>query len=361
MKVGVLTFHNAYNYGAILQAYATQEIVKSYGHEVEIINYQNNAINQFYNNRKFHLRTIPKRRFYKIPGYFIEKYFYLKRRKAFRLFIKHFVSLSSSEYHQGDSIRIDNYDVILIGSDQLWNKKLTGGFDNVYWGDFHVPSHTKKIAWSVCMNEINATEEENKFIIDHLQNFDAISVREKSLQDYLKSLTNVVYPQTLDPTLLLSKEQWKLLCHPVKEENYIAVYAVQNENETIEYAHHIARLLNKKTLIIRSYSKRYFSNENKEYAGPSEFLSYIKNADLVVSTSFHGTVFSLLFQKQFICPIFRNNTRIESLLELAGLKERMVLPNDDIRNLKTIDYNMVNTRLEEVKQKTTLFLNNFLS
>lgn len=361
MKVGVLTFHNAYNYGAILQAYATQEIVKSYGHEVEVIDYHNKAIDKDYNDRRFNIKTLPKRDFYRIPGYVVEKFFYWKRRNNYKKFIDNYLQLSKSRYYPSNSLLMTDYDIILIGSDQLWNKKLTGGFDQVYWGEFATHSHIKKIAWSICMNETNTTKEENAYIVNHLKNFYAISVREHSLQVFLKKLSQNNYPQTLDPTLMLTKENWEGLCHPVKEVNYIAIYAVQNERETIEYARHIANILKKKIIIIRSYSKPYWTKENKEYASPTDFLSYIRYADFIVTTSFHGTIFSILFQKQFICPIFRDNSRIESLLKLAGLEKRRILPNEDIINIKTIDYNMVRSKMEEARKDTKVFLDSFLS
>lgn len=360
MKVGIITFHNAYNYGAILQTYATQEIVKAYGHEVEVIDYQNNAINRHYDKNRFHIKTLPKRKFYRIPGYVVEKYFFWKRRKAYKQFIDKNIQYSRSRYYQGNSFFLKDYDIILLGSDQLWNKKITGGFDKVYWGEFDASTHTKKIAWSICMNETNTTKEENEFIVNHLNNFHAISVREHSLQIFLKTLTQKVFPHTLDPTLMLTKEKWEGLCHPVKESNYIAVYAVQNEKETIDYSRHIAHILNKKIVIIRSYSKRYWTEEEKEFAAPTDFLSYVKYADFVVTTSFHGTIFSLLFQKQFVCPIFRDNTRIESLLELVGLDERRIYPDIEIHNLKTIDYNTVCLKIEMAKKTTKNFLDSIL-
>lgn len=356
MKVGVLTFHNAYNYGAILQAYATQEIAKTYGCEVTLVDYQNDSINKFYANKKFRFKTLPKKKFYKIPSYIIEKFFYWKRRRAFKKFINKRINLSCSRFFSGDKLFLYNYDIILIGSDQLWNKKLTGGFDNVYWGEFDTSGHTKKIAWSICMNEINNTQEDYEYIKQHIKNFFAISVREYSLQIYLKTLTQIIFPLTLDPTLILGKKVWEDMCNPVKEKKYIAVYAVQNEEETIEYARQIARLLNKRIVIIRSYSKSYLSKENKEHASPTEFLSYIRNADFVVTTSFHGTVFSLIFQKQFVCPIFRENPRIESLLELVGLDERRVFINKDIRGLNDIDYTKVTNRIKIAINDTTSFL-----
>lgn len=355
MKVGILTFHNAYNYGAILQAYATQELVKDYGHDVEIIDYHNKKIDSIYNGKKFNFRTFV-RYFYRFPLYLLEILFYRMKRKAYHTFVRRNIRLSDSRYVQDRSTEIKGYDAILIGSDQLWNKGITGGFDHVYWGDFVSDSHTRKIAWSICMNNNDFTSEEKDYIVRHLSNFTAISVRERSLQLFLKELTQIEYPQTLDPTLLLSKQQWELLTKPIKQSNYIVVYAVQDEEETIEYARQIAKIMQKDFVILRSNSKHYCSKENKEHCGPDEFLSYIRYADFVVTTSFHGTAFSIIFQKQFVCPIFRKNKRIESLLSLVGLGERIIQTSSEVINLSKIDFYKVEELLEQEIAASRQFL-----
>ena len=130
MKIGILTFHNAYNYGAVLQTYATQELIKSRGHEVEVINYHNASIDRYYEKQKFHLRDFLRSK-YLFPFYLLEKYFFWKRRKAYQVFANQHLKISDKSYYQGDNIFIKGYDVVLIGSDQLWNKKITGGIDNV--------------------------------------------------------------------------------------------------------------------------------------------------------------------------------------------------------------------------------------
>lgn len=359
MKVGILTFHNAYNYGAVLQAYATQEFVRSLGHEVEVIDYHNKNVDWHYDKRKFRIRGF-LRSTYRFPLYLIEKYFFWQRRKAYHRFFNEHMYLSKESYSEGENISLLGYDVILIGSDQLWNKRLTKGLDKVYWGQFKALPNTRVAAWSVCMNNIDLTEEDKSQIKEFLKNFTAISVREKSLQSVLQNLTDQTIWHTLDPTLILPSSQWVDLCHPVKESNYIAVYAVRKEKETISFARQLALKLNKKLVIIRSYSKWYISSENKEYCGPDDFLSYIKYSDYVVTSSFHGTVFSLIFQRQFVCPILDGNIRVEDLLHTAGLPNRFVRDCKEALSLPLIEYNHLSKQLELRKKETIDFLSNVL-
>ncbi len=346
MKVGILTFHNAYNYGAVLQTYATQEIVKSRGHDVEIINYHNKKVDRYY------VKKIPRRKFYRIPLALIGKYFFNKRKEAYERFIDKYLHLTKEVLRSAENVTLDKYDVILIGSDQLWNKKMTGGWDKMYWGDFKTSPDTRKVAWSVCMNYTDLNEDDILFIKKHLENFELISVRESDLLSFISGLTSKKVYQTLDPTLVLPSARWEEVCHDVKERAYIAVYAVQDEEKAIDFARSIASKQNKKLVIIRSYSKWNLSSENKEYAAPDDFLSYIRHADMVVTTSFHGAVFSIIYQKQFVCPIFRDNVRVESLLESLHISDRRVKSVDECNNLRPIDYTRVKRDLNTLREGT---------
>lgn len=346
MKVGILTFHNAYNYGAVLQTYATQEIVKSRGHEVEIINYHNKKVDRHY------VKKIPRRKFYRIPLALIGKYFFNKRKEAYERFIDKYLHITKEVLRSAENVTLDKYDVILIGSDQLWNKKITGGWDKMYWGEFKTSFATRKVAWSVCMNYTDLNEDDILFIKKHLENFDLISVRESDLLSFISTLTSKKVYQTLDPTLVLPAQKWDEVCHEVKEKGYIAVYAVKDEEKVIAFARSIASKQNKPLVIIRSYSKWYFTSENKEYAGPDDFLSYIRHADMVVTTSFHGTVFSIIYQKQFICPVFRDNVRVDSLLESLHISERRVMSIDEYNSLPPIDYTGVKRDLNDLREET---------
>ena len=275
-------------------------------------------------------------------------------------FADYHLKFSVKRYYQGDDISIEGYDVVLIGSDQLWNKKITGGLDDIYWGQFKASPVTRKVAWSVCMNNIDLTESETEKIKNYLNNFTAISVREDTLQAFISKLTDKKILHTLDPTLLLPSSKWEQICHPIKENHYIAVYAVQKEAETVAFAREIAKRRNKKLVIIRSYANWYFSIENKECCGPDGFLSYIKNADYVVTSSFHGTVFSLLFQRQFVCPRLDGNLRIEDLLCTVGLSNRLVDNWEEALSLSPINYDNLSDALEVKKCESLRFLSDAL-
>lgn len=346
MKVGILTFHNAYNYGAVLQAYATQEIVKSRGHDVEIIDYHNKKVDRYY------MKKVSRRKFYRIPLALIGKYFFNKRKEAYERFIEKYLHLTKEVLRSAENVTLDKYDIILIGSDQLWNKKITGGWDKMYWGDFTTSPGTRKVAWSVCMNYTNLNEDDILFIKKHLENFELISVRESDLLSLISGLTSKKVYQTLDPTLVLPSTRWGEVCHDVKEKGYIAVYAVQDEEKAIDFARSIVSKQNKSLVVIRSYSKWHLSHENKLCAGPDDFLSYIRHADMVVTTSFHGAVFSIIYQKQFVCPVFRDNVRVGSLLDSLHISDRRVKSVDECNNLRPIDYTRVKRDLNTLREGT---------
>lgn len=359
MKIGILTFHNAYNYGAVLQTYATQEIIKSYGHDVEVIDYHNNKIDCVYNGKMFRLGSLIRSGM-KAPLYIIEKYFYWKRRKAYQRFQKNNINLSENTYVQGDKMSLGNYDVILIGSDQLWNKNITGGYDDVYWGDFGRNSRTHVVAWSVCMNNKDLDETDRLYIKSHLHNFNSISVREEILKNFILNFTDKSICCTLDPTLLLPEYHWIKLCHDVKENNYIFVYAVINEQEVIKFARKMSIEMGKPLVVIRSNCTCSLSKHDKEQCGPEDFLSYIHHADFVITSSFHGTAFSIILKKQFICPAFSINERVNNLLSIAGLNNRVVNKVQNIKEIPPIDYDVVSKKLNEEVIKTELFLSNVL-
>ena len=129
MKVGILTFHNAFNFGAILQTYATSESVKSYGHEAEVINYHNKAVDKYYDKYRFSISKLPRNIKYVI-AYLFSCFFFKRKERKYRLFIENFLNLSLHEFKEPFD-KLNGYDVVLIGSDQLWNKGITGGIDSL--------------------------------------------------------------------------------------------------------------------------------------------------------------------------------------------------------------------------------------
>lgn len=364
MKIGILTFHNAYNYGAVLQCYATQELLKSKGHDVEVIDYHNYAIDKNYAPNKYNYFRLPKR-FWKWPSYLITAFFYHKRLKSFDRFITSFLRLSQEKYDYGKEYKFVGYDLILIGSDQLWNVDITLGFDDVYWGNFTKDMKTKVLSWSISMNYVPDDADSQNKICQYLNNFDGISVREKKLHDILLNRYKKESVITLDPTLLLSVDKWHGLCKPNQKINdYIAVYAVERSTSAITYE--VARRLAKKTnlgiKIIKSYCDGDFSNEAVQYASPDDFLSYINNAKYVVTSSFHGTAFSVIFHKRFFALSDINgkqNDRINSLLFHTGLEYCAINQNETFDNVPDIDFISADKKLHQLKIQTMDFLKQF--
>ena len=342
----------------MLQAYATQEIVKKLGHEAIVIDYCNKAVEDVYNERKLHLRFIFRKRFWLTPKYIIEKYLYWKQRREYHSFNEKYINLSSKHGKSFKEDELKEYDLVLIGSDQLWNKKITGGFDRLYWGDFKTKPTAKIITWSISMNDLGLDENEKGYVRLHLENFSAISVREESLKTMLSDFTNKEIIQTLDPTLLLPRNKWEELCHPVKERDYIAVYAIQGEAETINLARAIGERMQKKVVVIHNYSRLMPGGGHIQCGGPCDFLSYIRFSDLVVTSSFHGTAFSLIFEKNFVCfePLGKENSRIRSLLRYYGLEEHII---KDATTLPSFDRKWKDIQM--AKQSTLSFLKNALS
>lgn len=364
MKIGILTFHNAYNYGAILQCYATQEMLKGMGHDVEVIDYHNHAIDKNYATNKYSYFRLPKR-FWKWPSYFVTVFFYHKRLQSFDRFTSSFLKLSQKRYEYGRKHHFEGYDLILIGSDQLWNVDITRGFDDVYWGNFTKDENTKVLSWSISMNYVPDDIDSQNKIFQYLNNFDGISVREKKLQDILLSRYNKESVITLDPTLMLSVEKWNDLCSSIQKGiDYIAVYAVERSTFAITYE--VARRLANKTKleikIIKSYCDSDFSRKSVQDASPDEFLSYIRNSKYVVTSSFHGTAFSIIFHKRFFALSDINgkqNDRINSLLFHTGLERCAINQNETFDNVPNIDFIGTDQKLHQLKIQTMKFLKQF--
>lgn len=319
-KIGILTFHNAYNYGAVLQAYATQELLRKMGYNPEIIDYHNAEIDRSYEVLRFHISQIPRRRPYLALKYLLASLMNVLRRRSFQRFSKRFFFLSR-RYDQGTSFSIDGYDAVLVGSDQLWNPKLTGGFDKMYWGDIPSKSPIRKIAWSVCMNKKGLSPSEEEYIRKKINNFHRVSVREDSLKSLLQPLSKGSIMHTLDPTLLLARDKWEALCRPVKEKSYMVVYAVILREETKHAAIKLAEKTGKDLVFLHAYSDSNIRKGHKQFAGPVEFLSYIYGADLVVTSSFHGAAFSIIFGKPFFCieQEDKENIRVRALLRMLNI------------------------------------------
>lgn len=358
MKIGILTFHCAHNYGAVLQCYALQEMLKNMGHKVEVIDYRPEYLLAPY--RKFSLSRFKRSSLLSIVKACIRESLLLVKRirryNAFQTFINKRFNLSPTVK---DKAIPPFYDVYIMGSDQIWNPKITKGFDPVYFGFFNFDKENRKyISYAASMETKELDKESKDFIEKALMNFDAVSVREAQLKTLLQPLTGKDIELVLDPTLLAYKKIWDAIAiRPKINKKYILVYQVRYNVNTIRIARQLAKDINAEIIEVTSALRICFSNKSRQNVSPEEFLGWIKNADCVITTSFHGTAFSVIFNRPFYCIKLNDggDTRSASLLKSIGLENRLIDKSENPA-FSPIDYSEANKRLEYLQSISTAFL-----
>ena len=367
MKAGIVTFNSAHNYGAVLQVYAMQEYLKSLGMDVDVINYRLKEIDnvyKLYNVRRRDPRLIRGiKKANKFLSINIFERWRIEKRNNFEDFIKNVLN-TTKPYKTLPEIQSDflQYDVLIAGSDQIWNTELTKGFKPAYFLEFG-NKDARRIAYAASIGNDTIDEKYVLFYKRYLENFDFISVREESMKDVLKDLTDKTITRVIDPTLLLNKEVYDKLKKETKYKgkDYIYVHFIGNDDKTYEIADYLSRTLG--IPVLHNRQKGLFENEldSTFHARPEEFISVIENAKYIVTNSFHTTVFSLIYEKDFITiPHATRPARMQNLLEIAGLSNHLV---EDVRimpKLETlkIDYKDVKKRLLEEREGSIEFLNN---
>lgn len=323
MRIGILTFHKAHNYGAVLQCYALQKFIEAQGHKVYVIDYSNELTMKCYKVWDIErFRT-------KNPILLLKKLkFELKlhpyRKKRFSNFVA-FINkrLNLLQYTQEN---IDSLDRIVIGSDQVWNTKLTYGFDKMYWGCFPHSKKCKIISYAASIEEY-WEQEEDVTVKNLLNNFSAISVRERIAKDVLENrhiVKNI--DVVVDPTLLLNKEDWsELAIRPKINKPYLLLYQVRASDKALRIAEELSKRKNLKLIVLSASISKNNSPECIT-ASPEEFLGWFKYASFVVCTSFHGSIFSILFEKDFYSIRLKDgkDERVESLLNTLKLESRFI-------------------------------------
>ena len=369
MKVAIITILDNTNYGTYLQALATGMAIRALGHEVEIIRYTRESMTPRGNSRQI-LKDRGALRWFnrcvlKHKG----------RKRTFELRAKDLDFLSSylpmtREYVGFDQLKDDppKADVYLTGSDQVWNSYYNHGTDRSFYLDFAPEGATRvSYAASIGMPEFPASEVEN--VVRLLGKYKDITVRETAAKEILAKL-GIASEVVLDPTLLLDKAAWANMASLyafTESEPYLLTYSVEygKENSIIKhYARQIARKEGLKIYHI-TYSgmpKDNYYDKVFSYATPDQFLNLMLHASFVVVSSFHGTAFSVNFNKPFLTVSpKRFNSRIESLLNIIGLQSRIVSDcNCQVERIGRIDYSVVNGILDEERRKSMGILSGML-
>lgn len=337
MKIGILTFHRAVNYGAVLQCYALSEYLKNLGHDVYVIDYNNPKLLACYKVFDFH-RLISRKALHKVITNSLKEVSLIQRRrerwKKFDFFIKNRLRLLAPTQDN-----IDQLDIVIVGSDQVWNTNLTNGFDPYYWGSFKHRDKLRIISYAASIEEF-WDEKDNELAKKLLENFDAISVREANSSDRLKFLLpNRCISLCLDPTLIVKRQVWdKLVKSPSIKKKYLLLYQVRASKKAYEISKFVAKKLSLKLIVLSAN----VSSKNSRICGgasPEEYLGLLKNASFIVCTSFHGTVFSLVFGRPFLSIKLYDgrDNRVETLLSQFNGQHRFVASLEDVTNLKDIN------------------------
>lgn len=370
MKIGIITFNSAHNYGAVLQAWALQEYLKGDGHEVEIINYRLPATDNLYKlykprnpfkrgklNKAVHLLQYLKKM--KLEPNKTRKY------REFERFINHTLNTTEAitKYPDLNKANFD-YDIMIAGSDQIWNGGLTKGVNPAYLLSFG-KEEIKRVSYAASIGRDEIPEVEHTLFSRYLRNFDYISVREEKAKEAISKLTDKEISVVLDPTLLLNREMYdKLKKDPKVNQDYIYVHNVHIK-KVDKRLNRMAEEMSKRTglPIIHNREDYDFTNELKKFTNgsPEEFIGYIANAKYVIANSFHATVFSIIYERDFITiPHFQNPERMRHLLDSLGIVNHMIaepseLP-EDLADLN-IDYKGVEIARLAQREDSIQFLN----
>ncbi|WP_027090367.1 polysaccharide pyruvyl transferase family protein [Thomasclavelia saccharogumia] len=361
MRVLLVTIHRVYNYGSVLQTYATQKVFEKLNCQVEVLDYitPQRTFKRILLNCPDDLKNNRIKRFVyiilKFPSMLLKKI-------TFGKFINKYLKLTK-KYITVDDIKKDCpvADIYVTGSDQTWNSKYNEGIDEGYFLNFG-DMDSKRISFVASFGKDKLDDFETEKTKEYLSKYTALSVRENSAVKILNSLGFENVKWLIDPTLQISKEEWKYLASKrlVKKKYLILMLLYNEDNNASKYARKIADMKGLELVKISwELKKADYVDILFTHRTPNDFLSLFYYADFVVTNSFHGLAFAINFNRQFIVvPREEFNSRIMSLLELTNLLNRLT-DSDSIleKNIKEIiDFGSVNEVLEEERKKAKEFI-----
>ena len=359
MKAGLVTFYHIHHYGALLQAAATERAVESLGGECEIIDYYVNQNNDLFRkptgvgsaaadvHTALHYKALRD------------------RYQRFERFSRDHLRISGHRFESLEELRSAElpYDLILSGSDQIWNPKIfpDGRFDPVFFGAF---STRRKIAYAPSFGVPHIPEGMEEELRSYLESFSHISVRERQGREIVKEITGKDVPVVLDPTLLLTAEQWSAMAVPPdRSGGYILCYCISKPGALAPYIQRLAEETGLPVVQLCGIRQKVHPRAVCVLdAGPSEFLGLFQNASYVCTNSFHGTVFSVQFQKPFFTAVAPSelaapeSSRTFSILSRLGLTERIIGTGTTAGLDATIDWADVDRRLRAARQSSLDYL-----
>lgn len=361
-KIGILTFHNAYNYGAFLQTYALQAALEEVDCDVEIINYQ---------NRKFLKNYVYAYNFKKAVSN-VDRlkvvYRYLRNQYTFKMLCTKSNKFEKTiceklnitkKIYSASEINEHIYDFLIAGSDQVWNFHIIEE-DYIYLLDF-VKDSSKKLSYAASFGRTEFSDYHYQIMKKYLQDFNKITVREKTGKKLLEEKCDINSEEVLDPTLLLRKNSWIQFTNNQKrilKDKYILIYLVGPYTYLYDVAVDYAKKNNLTVIALGDIQKSYVYKKVKINtmidADPIEFINYFLNAEVVFTTSYHGTIFSINFNKEFYFELSKektnNNSRIVDIVEKFEIYNHEITSNK--LNVNTIDWCKIEKKIEDERMKS---------
>lgn len=360
-KIGILTFHSANNFGAVLQATSLSNILRDNENVLcEVIDYKPEFIAKDYSTNPFkscHIKAVVK----SVLRYRAK----IKRNHLFDDFRSKYMICSRSAQSEKDFVDIcSSYDKIIVGSDQVWNYKLTENDYRYFLRSQSIKS--RRYAYAVSTGDVTFCEPSSQNMIDFIERFELLSVREESskriLQDKVKEKRIEV---VLDPVFLTDKQQWKRMAAKVSEGPYILFFKM-GYSKKADPALQFAKVLSRKTgykLKLLWDQEMWFQYRDIEHigaVGPSEFIGWIANAKCVVTNSFHATAFSIILNTPFFVETeIDRKDRVLNLLNTFGLTDNGLKVGktfDGRSAIPNIDWDSVNNSIEIEKKKSLRYI-----
>lgn len=371
MNVGIITFQDSLNYGATLQTYALWKYVTNMGHECEIIRLYRPSFAVYRSSLKFKPLRQKKRTLMPSVRRFLKDIFCRKTEvtKEYRIKFEDFnsqINFSKPYYSVDDLYNAPpHYDLYITGSDQVWNPEF-GFCMEPYFLTF-APSGSKKISYasSIGINALN--KEELKKYGEWLSSYKAISVRERTAVKFLSPICEQIVVQVCDPCMLLLNNVWNdLAILPNHKKPYILLYTVGNIRELEEYAQKISQESGIELIFLCRNPQKGFYGKCEINAGPKEFIGYIKNASLVLSNSFHATLFSIILNSNYYAYVPQSSNRgsrivdlLDNLDQIQHLLTSLSLSYYDL-DIKSHDISKLGHKIENIRCFSQNYLNSWL-
>ena len=367
-KVGIITMHKVVNYGSALQAYALQRKIDDLGFESFLIDYT------YPNEYLLSERTIKLsiRKIIKVICVRLFFFLFYKKKKQLQLFNQFWKNnFQLTEIYRNKKEIFDNppdFDVYVTGSDQVWNPVHMKG-DPTFFCDF-VKNGNKRISYAASFSSGDIDINYKLAYREYLNKYAFISVRENKGVDVVNNLIRKDAICVCDPTLLLTKDEYSHLSNQSTlniDKPYILAYILNYNFNPYPTIQEVIDKIKRKTklpvvyLLCNTLNATFKPNSKIiSAAGPNEFLWLFQHASYIVTSSFHGVAFSLIFEKQFyaVTENTSKDGRIRSLLEETGTGTRMILTGDDVDSLSVdeLDYSLVRDKLENYRNKSIEFL-----